>query len=266
MANLILHDSTHQLVEQLKKQPPHALLLYSDQNVGLKTIASEIAGPTAQFVVPDEADTTTIKVDVVRRLYEQTRGKTATRRYFIIDNAETMTHSAQSAFLKLLEEPTDNIIFILTSHQPDQLLETIRSRVQQFRIAPPEPTKVAAFINRLESDPVEAKKLTFLANSSPSRAAYYARNPKEFRKDAEYMTSAREFLTATSRYTKLTIALSYAKQRTHVLQFLANCIRLQRLGAAQSAEHQRLADYLAIYDRLNSNANIKLALTQLVLK
>jgi DNA polymerase III delta prime subunit len=122
MANLILHDTTIRLIEQLKKQTPHALLLHSDQHVGLKSIALEIAGATAQLVAPDEGDTATIKVDTIRRLYEQTKGKTTKRQYFIIDDAEIMTNSAQSAFLKLLEEPTDNIVFILTSHQPEQLL------------------------------------------------------------------------------------------------------------------------------------------------
>ncbi|HCM36875.1 MAG: hypothetical protein A3J30_02480 [Candidatus Wildermuthbacteria bacterium RIFCSPLOWO2_02_FULL_47_9c] len=50
-----------------------------------------------------------------------------------IQDAHRMNQEAQSAFLKLLEEPRgDTILFLLTEH-PDMLFETIRSRAQEFK-------------------------------------------------------------------------------------------------------------------------------------
>lgn len=48
---------------------------------------------------------------------------------------EKMNIDAANKILKVLEEPTDNTIFLLVSHQPDQLLSTILSRVQQVPLA-----------------------------------------------------------------------------------------------------------------------------------
>ncbi len=48
----------------------------------------------------------------------------------IIQDADTMNESAQNAFLKTLEEPPRNCIFILTTGRPSELLPTIRSRCQ----------------------------------------------------------------------------------------------------------------------------------------
>lgn len=52
----------------------------------------------------------------------------------VIEHAETMNQEAQSAFLKLLEEPKGNVLlFLLVSH-PALLLDTICSRTQELRM------------------------------------------------------------------------------------------------------------------------------------
>lgn len=45
---------------------------------------------------------------------------------------EKMNADAANKILKVLEEPTDKTLFLMVSHQPDQLLSTILSRVQQI--------------------------------------------------------------------------------------------------------------------------------------
>jgi DNA polymerase III delta prime subunit len=52
----------------------------------------------------------------------------------IIRNAESMNQEAQSAFLKLLEEPKGNVFLFLTVLHPALLLNTIRSRAQELRM------------------------------------------------------------------------------------------------------------------------------------
>ena len=54
----------------------------------------------------------------------------------IITEIHTMRKEAANAFLKLLEEPSENVVILLTSSKPDQLLPTIISRCQQIRLQP----------------------------------------------------------------------------------------------------------------------------------
>ncbi len=51
----------------------------------------------------------------------------------VIERAHLMNMEAQSALLKLLEEPRRNAILFLLCEYPDLLLDTIRSRAQEIR-------------------------------------------------------------------------------------------------------------------------------------
>ncbi len=71
----------------------------------------------------------------------------------ILQGAHCMNWEAQSAFLKLLEEPKGNAVFFLLTEYPDELLSTIRSRVQEFKFYSFAPTEIA------ERDIAEFEKL-----------------------------------------------------------------------------------------------------------
>jgi DNA polymerase-3 subunit gamma/tau len=51
---------------------------------------------------------------------------------YIIDEAHQLSSDAKDAFLKTLEEPPDNVVFILATTEPQAIPITIRSRCQQF--------------------------------------------------------------------------------------------------------------------------------------
>lgn len=57
-------------------------------------------------------------------------------RFFIIDQAETMTEEAANCILKTLEEPPETSRIILITSFPHRLLPTIRSRCQAFPFHP----------------------------------------------------------------------------------------------------------------------------------
>ncbi|TDI13880.1 MAG: DNA polymerase III subunit delta' [Acidobacteria bacterium] len=57
-------------------------------------------------------------------------------RFFIIDQAETMTEKAANCILKTLEEPPETSRIILITSFPHRLLPTIRSRCQAFPFHP----------------------------------------------------------------------------------------------------------------------------------
>ena len=54
------------------------------------------------------------------------------KRVFIIDEAHMLSNSANNAFLKTLEEPPENTVFILATTEPGKMLPTIRSRCLLF--------------------------------------------------------------------------------------------------------------------------------------
>ncbi len=58
----------------------------------------------------------------------------ARTKVYIIPNADKMQVQAQNAFLKVLEEPPQNVLFILCCTSSQQLLQTIRSRVTVYKL------------------------------------------------------------------------------------------------------------------------------------
>lgn len=52
-------------------------------------------------------------------------------RIIIVDGAERMSMPAANAFLKILEEPPEQALFLLTTAEPEHVLETIRSRAEE---------------------------------------------------------------------------------------------------------------------------------------
>lgn len=71
-----------------------------------------------------------LSVDQVRELRADAfiKAHSATHRVFIIEDADCMNPQAQNALLKVLEEPPQNVIFILLVASKTVLLDTIISR------------------------------------------------------------------------------------------------------------------------------------------
>jgi len=73
-------------------------------------------------------------IDEIRELRERSRFASGESRYkvYIIDEAHMLTPEAGNAFLKTLEEPPQNVVFILATTDPSRLPSTIVSRCQRF--------------------------------------------------------------------------------------------------------------------------------------
>ncbi|MGA9882519.1 MAG: DNA polymerase III subunit gamma/tau [Candidatus Acidiferrales bacterium] len=74
-------------------------------------------------------------IDQIRELREMVRYAPAASRYkvVILDEAHQLTDDASNALLKTLEEPPDRVVFILATTQPEDLVDTIKSRAQLFQ-------------------------------------------------------------------------------------------------------------------------------------
>lgn len=135
--NAIVNLETSNQLDKIAADLPQSLLLTGMRGVGLYTIANEMSNTVGSIpivikpqLISKASTIEQISIDAIRELYTSLRGKRSHVQVVIVDDADTMTASAQNSFLKLLEEPPSSVRFILTSHRPEKLLATVRSRVQ----------------------------------------------------------------------------------------------------------------------------------------
>lgn len=130
--------------------------------------------PDVHHIVPEGP---IIPVDVIREslIPEAARSPfEATRKVFIIEEAERMHPYAQNALLKTLEEPQPDTTLILISDREEELLDTIRSRCSIVRLdSVPEDQVVALLVREGASDET-ARLAARLADGDVERARLLA--------------------------------------------------------------------------------------------
>jgi DNA polymerase-3 subunit delta' len=116
-----------------------------------------------------------------------------------------MNETAANAFLKLLEEPPPQTVFLLTTSRPEQLLPTIVSRCQRLRFDPLLPGSIeTALQERGNMAPEKASMLARMADGSYSRAVELAEN-------RDLMTSR----TLVLQYLRAAFTLDVSKLSEH---------------------------------------------------
>ncbi len=142
------------------KKIPHAIIIEGETGLGKKTLARYLgkaflcaddntpcgackschlvdigSHPDCMTVEPDGVN---VKVNQIR--YIRTQAHLAPMmcdgRVFIVDSADSMNDNAQNAFLKVLEEPPQKLLFILLCKNASTLLPTIRSRCVCLSLSP----------------------------------------------------------------------------------------------------------------------------------
>ena len=88
---------------------------------------------------------------------------------YIIDEVHMLSNTAFNALLKTLEEPPENVIFILATTEPQKVLDTIKSRCQRFdfkRITTEDIVKHLEYISKQEGIKIEKEALYAIAKNS----------------------------------------------------------------------------------------------------
>jgi DNA polymerase III subunit gamma/tau len=100
---------------------------------GVCDSCKEIAAGTSLDVIEIDAASNR-GIDQIRELREMVRYAPAASRskVVILDEAHMLTGEASNALLKTLEEPPDRVIFVMATTEPENLVDTIRSRSQHF--------------------------------------------------------------------------------------------------------------------------------------
>jgi DNA polymerase III subunit gamma/tau len=100
---------------------------------GVCDSCKEIAAGTSLDVIEIDAASNR-GIDQIRELREMVRYAPASSRskVVLLDEAHMLTTEASNALLKTLEEPPDQVIFVMATTEPENLADTIRSRSQHF--------------------------------------------------------------------------------------------------------------------------------------
>lgn len=151
--------SNERIIEQLgylidTKRFPHAVVIEGEQGLGKRTLARSLATALVcrgeekpcmkcaqchkaeERIHPDifeysaQGGANSFHVSVIREIVKDAyvQPNEAEFKIYILGNAECMSISAQNALLKVLEEPPQYVVFILTAQSKSMLLETVISR------------------------------------------------------------------------------------------------------------------------------------------
>ena len=179
----------------------------------------------------------TLPVNQVRKASAWVRlMPTGKKKVLIVENADKMQESARNAFLKILEEPPEYAVFILTTTRRAAIIPTILSRVRTYLFIEREAEHQQAVIERVFRD---HHFCTTIQPPQPIRIVSYLQSflpvaPKQFREAAaifwEYCLQ-REMRQKTSFMVLAKILTAYREEHptTHepsitvVLKLLNNC-------------------------------------------
>ena len=79
-----------------------------------------------------------IKIEDIREILRQAnfRPYEGNSKVFIIDNAHKLNSEAANSLLKVLEEPPKDVLIILVTHKPQNIIKTVLSRCKVIKFSP----------------------------------------------------------------------------------------------------------------------------------
>lgn len=276
MEKPLIHPASDLTLSLMLSDLPQSLLLTGPEGVGLTIIAKYVASTLEALpiiVLPEkdekiDLEKGTITVDIIRRLYDQTRTIETNKRIIIIDYAERMAIPAQNAFLKLLEEPGEGTHFILATHTPSKLLPTITSRTVSLEIRPLTHSQTESYIDTLAvNDIAKRSQLLYIADGLPAELYRLTHDDMYFAGAVQLVRDARELLQGTT-YTKLKIAHVYRDSRENTLKLLITALNILKRSISDKPQANLIAQIdgiLLAYRQIKANGNIRLCLARLVL-
>lgn len=138
--NVIGNEPIKKMLEQaiLNNKVSHSYMFLGVSGIGKKMLAREFAIKVLEVEdnenIPDllyiEPDGNNIKIEQIRKMQKRVQEKPigASRKVYIIDDADKMTKEAQNCLLKTLEEPPEFATIILIGINENAFLTTIKSR------------------------------------------------------------------------------------------------------------------------------------------
>ncbi|MGL4609295.1 MAG: DNA polymerase III subunit gamma/tau [Trueperaceae bacterium] len=161
-------------------------------------------------------------VEDIRDLREKVRlsSMRGGKRVWVLDEAHMLSRAASNALLKTLEEPPDNLVFILATTEPEKLPPTILSRCQHFRFRRLSEEEISSKLGRL------CKEAN--VNAEPSALSLVARAADGAMRDAESLLE--RLLTSGEAITQHMAEEALGLPPQERMQELARYLSEQRLN------------------------------------
>lgn len=150
-------------------------------------------------VVGPEAGKQSIAIDQVRDLQRvlSLRPVQGKKKIAILEDAHSLTPQAQSALLKMVEEPSGDALLVLLTLNSATLSRPLLSRCQQVRFAPlPTPVIEEILVRTQDKEPALAHTLALYSRGSIGRALVL--DPDVFTEERRYVEEALQKLDTTS--------------------------------------------------------------------
>jgi len=190
---LVGHESTMKaFVDAWNNRENHPIhpvwMLCGPRGIGKATMAYKIAkmvyGNVGDFFIIDlphnlddrgniKADAKLISVNTVRNMIEkmQMSSMSGKWRVVLIDSVDELTVAAENAVLKLLEEPPQQTLFLLVTHQLSNVLPTVRSRARVEKMHPLTMSQLRELCVKFMGDTEISSDILKLSNGSFGKIA-----------------------------------------------------------------------------------------------
>ena len=248
----------------------HAYLFTGEEKIGKKKVALEL-GPLlfeqSELSLIEPLSTGVIEINQIRELIWKLSLKpfisVPVPKIAVIDNAHLMTQEAQSALLKILEEPRGKTLFILITEFPEVLFPTILSRVQKIKFFPVKKEEIKEYLIKKGLKEGAAEEVGEFSNGKPGLAISLLLDPEKLKNQKKIIKE----LMALSQ-TNLSFRFQYAKElseKENIKEILDIWLRYFR------KEIYKFSNLIKQIQNINfliltTNANIRLALETLMLE
>lgn len=283
----LLHPTTRHNLHRIIANPPHAIALSGVMGSGKAYIAKLLAAAILDtspdrlalhpyFYVLRAIDNKSISIEQIRELQKtltlRTTGNTSKiRRVLCILDADSMTTEAQNAMLKTLEEPPADTVIVLTTHQYEDLLPTIRSRTQEVPILPVDASSAQQYFATTNT-PLSAIIQAHAISGGAVGLLLAIIDDTHDHPMLQDITYAKELLSFTV-YERLCRIEELSKQKDTPARILESLLRIC-LGALRASLHskqtesarawlQRVRHVTQAQEALAKNANPKIVLCDL---
>ena len=253
-------------------QSSHAVIIDIPVGFGYDYLISQLSLPTNAEVIKvlprihNTQKTENINAEDVIEIQEKTRGASRNLQIYFILGAEKMSEVAQNKFLKLLEEPRNNLHFVLVTSLNDKILTTIKSRSQYLKIEPISLFESQKLIKKLGIKDTKAKQILFLANGLPEEITKLSLDAKYFKFNLEIMDLAKRWISGSS-YQRIVITSRIKTDRVKALAVTAKIIEIlgKTISPDNAVQSTRQARKLLLaHKKINQNGNIRLCLLEAI--
>jgi DNA polymerase III delta prime subunit len=284
---VLLHQQTEKRIHAFLENPAHALIITGSLGSGKLHIALHIASkllnkvdqnslisyPYFQIIEPEKQSISIAQIRQIRKFLQlKTTGKNSCNRVVIIDQSHFMNSEAQNALLKILEEPPDDTVIILTVQGEKSLKDTIYSRGQQIAVV--RPTKENTLKYFLDKGQSSQDVLKAYALSNGAVGLMHALlNENEATSEISSNIDTAKLILTESAYQRMLRVDTLSKSPENLPSLLYSLRRVCRAALENAANKKNGRDIHNWYTRLKiihttelslkSNPNTKLLLSHL---